>query len=58
MASLFFVNEHTGNRYDVVRFDRNSGDVVLKGPLTGREFTQKFDREAFLKMGYKLQQEA
>lgn len=58
MPRLFFVNEHTGNRYDVVKFDREAGEVTLKGPLTGREFTQKFDKEAFQRMGYVLQQEA
>ena len=58
MPQLYFVNSHTGNRYDVVSFDREAGEVTLRGPLTKGEFTTKFDKDAFLRMGYVLHQDA
>lgn len=56
MPSLYFENEKTGKRYDVVRIikddDGKPNEVVLRGDLA--EFTEPFDKERFTKMGYTL----
>jgi glutamine amidotransferase-like uncharacterized protein len=54
-VKLYFVNERSGKRYDIVHFDKDAGEVRLKGPHA--EFTEKFDKDRFLKMGYVLKQE-
>ena len=51
----YFVNEKTGKRYDVVKFDPGNGLITLKG--THAEFTEKFDKDKFKEMGYELRQE-
>lgn len=56
MAQLYLYNEKTGKRYDVVKFDKDKGEVTLKGQYG--QFTEKFDKDKFINMGYTLQQEA
>lgn len=53
MTKMFFTNEKTGRRYEIVRFDKESGEVVLKGELA--EFAEPYDKERFQKLGYVLQ---
>lgn len=53
--SLAFINEKTGKTYKVVKFDQEAGEVVLVGEH-GVEFTEKYDKEMFQRLGYKLQQ--
>lgn len=52
--SLAFFNEKTGKSYKVVRFDQEAGQVTLMGEH-GVEFTEKYDKEMFQRLGYKLQ---
>lgn len=53
MTDLYFRNEATGNKYKVVKFDREAGTVTLRGKFG--EFTEKFDKEKFQRMGYTLE---
>ena len=57
MPKLVFRNVHTGNKYEVVKFDQEKGEVTLKGPHTGTPFSQKFNKDHFERMGYVLEQE-
>jgi len=52
--SVYFENEKTGKRYDVVSFNKEEGTVTLKGQHA--EFTEKFDKAKFQQMGYTLKQ--
>lgn len=54
MAEVAFVNEKTGKKYKVVKFDKEAGKVTLVGEA-GVEFTERYDKELFVKLGYKLQ---
>lgn len=54
MSTLYFKNSATGNKYRVVKFDREAGTVTLRGKYG--EFTEKFDKEKFQRMGYSLEQ--
>lgn len=53
MSEVAFVNEKTGKAYKVVKFDREAGKVTLVGEQ-GVEFTEKYDKELFQKLGYTL----
>jgi len=53
---LFFRNKTTGKRYDIVRIDKEAGEIVLKGEHA--EFTEKYDKERFARLGYVLEKEA
>lgn len=53
MSDLYFVNNSTGNKYRVVKFDKDAGTVTLRGKFG--EFTEKFDKEKFQRMGYVLE---
>ena len=57
MAEIAFINRKTGKRYTVVKFDREAGRVTLKGEH-GVEFTEKYDKELFQRLGYELDQSA
>jgi hypothetical protein len=50
----YFENTKTGKRYTVLAFDKAAGTVRLKGPHG--EFTEKFDKDRFMAMGYALKQ--
>jgi hypothetical protein len=56
MSKLYFRNEHTGKRYRVVKLDKVSGSITLRGDHA--EFTEKYDKEKFKSMGYVLEKEA
>lgn len=55
MVKLYFRNEQTGKRYQIVRMDKEAGEVVLQGEHA--EFTEKYDKEKFKKLGYTLEKE-
>jgi glutamine amidotransferase-like uncharacterized protein len=52
--SAYFLHEKTGKRYDIVSFNKETGEVRLKGQHA--EFTEKFDKARFQEMGYTLMQ--
>lgn len=54
MPEVAFVNEKTGRKYKVVRFDKEAGKVTLVGER-GIEFTEPYSKERFENLGYKLQ---
>lgn len=56
MAKLYFRNEKTGKRYAIVSMDKDTNTVVLRGEHA--EFTEKYDKERFKKLGYILEKEA
>lgn len=53
MPDLYFRNTRTGLRYKVVRLDKSTNEIVLKGEYA--EFTETYDKERFKKMGYILE---
>ena len=53
MTELYFVNKNTGKRFKVVRLSKETGEIVLKGEYA--EFTEQYDKDRFLKMGYTLE---
>ena len=56
MSKVYFENENTKRRYDVVSFDKDNGTVTLTG-THGVPFTEKFSKERFTEMGYTLKVE-
>ena len=52
MAKVFFENVHTKLRYEVVRFNREAGTVILLGKH-GVEFEEKYSKDRFEEMGYR-----
>lgn len=55
MAEVAFVNEKTGKKYKVVKFDQDAGKVTLIGDA-GVEFEESYSKELFKRLGYKLAQ--
>jgi hypothetical protein len=55
MAEVFFVNNKTGKKYKVLKFDREAGKVQLVGEHNV-PFEEKYDKELFQRLGYELQQ--
>lgn len=53
MPELFFVNNKTGKKYKILKFDRDAGRVRLVGEH-GVEFEEKYDKETFQRLGYEL----
>lgn len=53
---LYFRNEKTGKRYLIVKMDKAKGEVVLRGEYS--EFTEKYDKDRFKKLGYVLEKVA
>ncbi len=56
MTKLYFKNEQTGRRYEVVKFDLAENTVTLKGEHA--EFVEPYDKEKFVQLGYVLEREA
>jgi hypothetical protein len=54
-AEMFFVNDKTGKKYKILKFDQAAGKVRLVGEH-GIEFEEKYDKETFQKLGYELKQ--
>lgn len=55
MTEVYFKNTTTGRRYKVVNIDKMKGEIRLRGEHA--EFTEKYDKERFKKMGYVLEKE-
>lgn len=55
MPKLYFRNEKTGKRYEVVKLDKAAGVVVLKGTIA--TFTEAYDKDRFKRMGYVLERD-
>ena len=47
---IFYVNEHTGKEFEVIARDKEANTITLKGEYG--EFTETFDKERFVAMGY------
>lgn len=52
MTEVALLNKKTGRKYKVIAFDREAGKITLAGELA--EFTEKYDKELFQKLGYEL----
>lgn len=52
---VFFVNEKTGKKFEVVWINQETGKIRLKGQH--REFDEDYSKERFVKLGYKLMKE-
>lgn len=55
MTKLYFRNEKTGKRYQIVKIDKAENTVVLRGDLA--EFTERYDKGVFKALGYVLEKE-
>lgn len=55
MTKVFFKNEKTGKKYEVVKLDKENSQVTLRGEYA--EFTEPYDKERFKKLGYVLVKE-
>lgn len=55
-AKVFFESVHTGRRYEIVSLDQAAGTVTLLGPHN-QPFEEKYSKERFEEMGYKLVRE-
>lgn len=54
MPEVAFVNQKTGKKYRVIKFDQEAGKVTLVGEH-GVEFTEPYSKERFESLGYTLQ---
>lgn len=52
---LLFRNIATGKKYEVIKLDKKTGKVILKGELA--QFDIDFDPELFERLGYELVEE-
>jgi hypothetical protein len=50
VTKMYLRNTHTGTEFEVVGFDRATGEITLKGEFA--PFTEKFDKERFKALGY------
>ena len=53
MPEVALVNEKTGKKYKIVKFDKDAGTITLVGEHNV-EFTERYDKELFVKLGYTL----
>tara|TARA_R110000868_G_scaffold261331_3_gene519428 strand:+ start:6260 stop:6448 length:189 start_codon:yes stop_codon:yes gene_type:complete len=53
MAKLYFRNQKTNKRYEVVRMDKEKNEVTLRGETA--EFVEPYDKERFKQLGYVLE---
>lgn len=52
---LYFKNEQTGKRYELVEMDKENGKVTLRGETA--TFTEEYDKDRFKRLGYKLEKD-
>jgi hypothetical protein len=52
---LYIKNTATGARYEVIKLDKKTGKVILKGMLA--QFDIDFDPDLFQRLGYELVEE-
>ena len=55
MTVVYFENASTGKRFKVLRWNRETGEITLKG--VHAEFTEKYEKERFAKLGYRIVKE-
>jgi glutamine amidotransferase-like uncharacterized protein len=55
MPKIYFRNEATGKKFQVVKLDKESGKVTLRGEHA--EFVEAYDRDRFKRLGYVLEKE-
>lgn len=55
MTKLFFKNEKTGKRFEIINLDKAANQITLRGETT--TFTEKYDKEWFKSLGYTLEKE-
>jgi hypothetical protein len=56
-AKVFFESVHTGKRFEIVSLDPKAGTVTLIGTTHKTPFVEKYTKERFEEMGYKLVRE-
>lgn len=49
----YLMNKRTGRKYEIVRFDKERGKIILKGEVA--EFEEDFDKAKIERLGYVLQ---
>lgn len=54
-TKVFFMNEKTKKKYEVIWINQTTGKIRLKG--TSHEFEDDYSKERFEKLGYKLVRE-
>jgi hypothetical protein len=52
---IYFRNKQTGKKYEVIKLDREKGEVTLKGQY--KSFVERYDKERFQRLGYELVRE-
>jgi hypothetical protein len=55
MTKLYFKNEKTGRKYEIIKLDKEKSQVTLRGDYA--EFVEPYDKERFKKLGYTLVKE-
>jgi ribosomal protein L15E len=48
----FFVNDETGRKFEVIKLDKEKGEITLKGEYAN--FVEPYDKDRFLRLGYKM----
>jgi hypothetical protein len=54
-VNIYFKNKDTGKRFQVVAWNKETGDITLKGEYA--TFSVKYDKEWLQKSGYVLEKE-
>lgn len=54
MKKAYVVHARTGEKYEVIKFDKAEGKFTLK-PSVGEAFEEPYDKSRFEKMGYTVQ---
>ncbi len=49
---MFFVSSKSGRRYEVISFNKETGDIVLRGQ--NAPFPDKYDKARYQELGYTL----
>jgi len=55
MAKMYFENQKTGKRYEIVGMNKEAGEVRLKNEYA--EFSEPYDKDRFKQLGYTLVKE-
>ena len=55
MTKIYFVNERSGKRYEILGVNNDAGEITLKGAHS--TFTEKYDKARFKSLGYVLKKE-
>jgi hypothetical protein len=55
-VNIYFTNTKTGNKFKLVRMDKDTGIMVLEGEYG--QFEEKYDKDWLTKNGYVLEKVA